>query len=165
MKRAIYAGSFDIIHNGHISIIERAINLFPTRKITIIVANNRNKNHMFSAEKRMAIVKASLDHLSDKVEIIMYDGIVSDWANKHSADIMIRGLRDGNDLTYEFSLEQFTRGTSNMETIYLSPYTQHLNTSSSLLRMFIQTNNLDKVKNYISEEGFNTLYKILKDRV
>jgi len=162
MNRAIYAGSFDIIHNGHISIIERAISLLPTRKITIIVANNHDKKHMFSIDERIKIVESSLSHLSDKIEIVAYEGIISSWANLNSADIMIRGLRDGNDLTYEFSLEQFTRNTSNMETVYLSPYTEHLNTSSSLLRMFIQTNNLDKVENYIPKEGFDVLCRILK---
>jgi len=162
MKRAIYAGSFDVIHNGHISIIERAISLFPTRLITVIVANNRDKKHMFNVDDRMAIVTASLAHLSDKVEIISFGGIISQWANDNNADIMIRGLRDGNDLTYEFSLEQFTRGTSKMETIYLSPFTEHLNTSSSLVRMYLQTDNVSEAKRYMDKDGFYTMNNILK---
>jgi pantetheine-phosphate adenylyltransferase len=162
MKNAIYAGSFDVIHNGHISIIERALELFPTRQVVVIVANNRDKKHYFSIDERMEIVNASLKHLKNKnIKIIAYEGIISEWANKNNADIMIRGLRDGNDLTYEFSLEQFTRASSNLETIYLSPFTEHLNTSSSLIRMFLQTNNIDKAKNFMNEKGFETMVKIL----
>ena len=149
MRRAIYAGSFDPVHNGHIDIIERAIDLFPTRRITVIVANNRDKNHYFSIEARMVMMQKALSHLADKVEIISYEGIIADWANENDADVMIRGLRDGFDLSYEFNLEQFTRGTSGLETVYLTPKTINLNTSSSLVRMFISTNKFVAAKDLV----------------
>ena len=164
MKRVIYAGSFDPIHNGHIDIIERAISLFPSRRVTIIVANNRDKKHFLSIEERIEIVKASLSHISDKVDIIMYEGIISDYANENNADVMIRGIRSGTDLEYEFNLEQFTRRTSKMETSYLTPTNEHINTSSSLVRMFVSTDNITEAKSYMAKDGFYTMSEILKKK-
>ncbi len=162
MKRVIYAGSFDPIHLGHIDIIERAVSLFPSRKVTVIVANNREKKHFLSITERMAVVKASLAHLDDKIEIIMYEGIISDYANENDADVMIRGIRSGTDLEYEFNLEQFTRKTSKMETSYLTPKNEHINTSSSLVRMFLTTANTVEAKAYMSKDGFYTMSEMMK---
>lgn len=164
MKRVIYAGSFDPIHSGHIDIIERAISLFPSRRVTVIVANNREKKHFLSIEDRMAVVSASLAHISDKIDVIMYEGIISDYANENDADVMIRGIRSGTDLEYEFNLEQFTRKTSKMETSYLTPKNEHINTSSSLVRMFLSTDNIAEAKSYMSKDGFYTMSEILKKK-
>lgn len=157
----IYAGSFDPIHSGHIDIIDRAIDLFPTRKLTVIVANNRDKKHLFSIEDRLKITKKALNKYENKINIIEYDGIISEYATKNNAEVMIRGVRSGVDFDYEFNLEQFTRQTSNMETSYLTPKTKHINTSSSLLRMFISSNNSSKCKSYMELES----YKLMRESV
>lgn len=163
-KIAIYAGSFDCIHSGHIEIIKRAVALFPTRIVHVIVADNRNKKHFFTADERYSIVEASLKELVGKIKIVKFDGIISNYANDNDADVMIRGIRDGVDLNYETALEQFTRNTSSAETVYLSPYTEHLNTSSSLIRMFLETDNVSEAKKYMDKDGFYTLTQILKNR-
>ena len=157
----VYAGSFDPMTLGHVDIVERTVALFPSREIHIVIANNRDKQHFFNFEQRLAIAKASLGHL-DSIKIIGYDGIISDYAKQNNADVMIRGFRNHSDIDYELNLEQFTRKTSDMETVYLSPYTQHLNTSSSLVRMFLQTDNNNEAKSYMSEAGFETMTEILK---
>lgn len=162
MKRVIYAGSFDPIHLGHIDIIERAVSLFPSRRVTVIVANNRDKKHFLTIEQRMAVTEASLAHLADKIDIIKYEGIISHYANEQDADVMIRGIRSGTDLEYEFNLEQFTRATSKMETSYLTPKNDHINTSSSLVRMFLQTDNTTEAKTYMHKDGFYTMSELLK---
>jgi len=163
-KIAIFAGSYDPMTLGHIDIVERAIRLFPSRKIHIVIANNRDKKHFFDFETRLAIAKASLSHLSENLEIVSWAGIISDYANQHNADVMIRGIRDGHDLTYEFNLEQFTRKTSKMETSYLTPKNDHINTSSSLVRMFITSDNVSEAKSYMSKDGFYTMTEVLKQQ-
>lgn len=160
MKKAIYAGSFDVIHNGHIDVIKRALNLFPSREIVIIVANNRDKKHMFSAKERFSITKESLKDLN--VKVIMFDGLISDYANQNNGDVMIRGIRNGKDLDYEVDLEQMTRLTSNMETVYLTPYTEHIHTSSSAVRRLISINRSDLVCNYMDKNGFLKMKNILE---
>lgn len=163
-KKVIFAASFDPIHNGHIDIIKRAIQLYPSRDIHVIVADNRDKKHMFTIDERYEIVKASLHEFESNIKIVKFDGIISDYANKNNADIMVRGIRDGVDLSYEFNLEQFTRATSKMETSYLTPRTENLNTSSSLIRMFIKSGNISEAKNFMKKEGFYTMEEILKSQ-
>jgi pantetheine-phosphate adenylyltransferase len=163
-KIAIYPGSFDPITNGHVDIIERATKLFIARKVHVVVANNRDKKHMFEIDERMAIAEASLSHLKDKIELVSFEGIISDYAKEKNADVLVRGIRDYTDFSYEIQLEQFTRQTSSLETVYLSPYTSHLNTSSSLVRMFIQSGNIAEAKNYMCKEGFYAMEEILKGK-
>jgi len=163
-KIAIYPISGDPMHSGHVEIVERATKLFISRKLHVVIADNRDKKHLFSTDERMKIAEASLSHLRDKIEIVKFGGIVSDYAKQHNADVMVRGIRDGVDFSYEVQLEQFTRGTSNVETVYLSPYTHHLNTSSSLIRMFINSGNISEAKNFMCKEGFYVMEEILKGR-
>lgn len=161
---AIYAASFDPIHNGHIAIIDRATKLFIARKVHVIVASNLDKKHMFNIDERMEIVKNSLSHLKDKIEIISYSGIIADYINDNNVDVSVRGIRNSTDFSYEVQLEQFTRDTTGIETVYLSPYTNDLNTSSSLLRMFIQSGNIQEAKKYMNYNGCQTMVKILESR-
>jgi len=163
-KIAIYPLSGDPFTAGHFDIVNRADKLFISRDIHVVIANNRDKKHFLSIDERLAIAKASLGKLNDKVKLVSYDGIISEYAKEHNADVMVRGIRDGLDFSYEVQLEQFTRGTSDLETVYLSPYTEHLNTSSSLVRMFIQSGNILKAKEYMVPEGFETMLELIERR-
>lgn len=163
-KIAIYPLSADPMTSGHVDIIERTTKLFIARKVHVVIADNRDKNHMFTTDERMQIVEASLSHLKDKIEIVKYGGIISDYAKQHNADVMVRGIRNSTDFDYEIQLEQFTRQTSNVETVYLSPYTDHLNTSSSLIRMFIKSGNISEAKNFMCKNGFYVMEEILKSK-
>lgn len=163
-KIAIYPLSADPMTSGHVDIIERATKLFISRKVHVVIANNRDKKHMFEIDERMAIATASLSHLMDKIELVSFGGIISDYAKEHNADVMVRGIRNSTDFDYEIQLEQFTRQTSNLETVYLSPYTSHLNTSSSLIRMFINSGNVPEAKNFMHKNGFYAMEEILKGK-
>lgn len=163
-KIAIFALSADPMTLGHVDIVERAIRLFPSRKIHVVIANNRDKKHFFDFEARLSIAKASLIHIAESIEIVSWSGLISDYANHNNADVMIRGVRTGVDMAYEFNLEQFTRKTSKMETSYLTPKNEHINTSSSLVRMFISTDNITEVKSYMGKYGFYTMTEILKKK-
>jgi pantetheine-phosphate adenylyltransferase len=163
-NKIIYPLSADPITSGHVDIIERIINLFPNDEIDIVIANNEKKKHLFSIQERLWIARSSCINLDRKVNIISYDGILSDYANNNNSTIMVRGIRNSTDFDYEINLEQFTRETSNLETIYLSPYTKHLNTSSSLVRNFILSGHMDKSHKFMEVNGFNKMKEILSNR-
>ncbi|CAH1210701.1 Phosphopantetheine adenylyltransferase [Paenibacillus plantiphilus] len=151
--KAIYAGSFDPITLGHVSVIERAFKLF--QQVHIVVANNRSKNHLFTLEQRTELVERSIPSLyANRTVIMPFEGIVADYINENRIDAVIRGIRNATDLEYELQLEQYIRNTTAAETVYLSPYTQHMQTNSSLVRMFFQSGKHELASHYMSPDAY-----------
>ena len=100
MKVAIYPGSFDPITNGHLDVLNRALKIFD--KVIVLVAINPNKKSRFSPEERKAMIEEAVDNKSVTVET--FDGLTVDYAKKHGATHLIRGLRAVTDFEYEFQL-------------------------------------------------------------
>ena len=100
MKVAIYPGSFDPITNGHLEILKRALNIFD--KVIILVAVNDSKKARFSPEDRVNMIKEAVN--DPRVEVDSYQGLTVEYAEKHGAQHLIRGLRAVTDFEYEFSL-------------------------------------------------------------
>ena len=100
MKIAVYPGSFDPITNGHLEILDRALNIFD--KVIMLVAVNPNKKTRFSAEERVAMIKEAVNN--PRVEVDSFDGLTVKYAKEHGAHHLIRGLRAVTDFEYEFSL-------------------------------------------------------------
>lgn len=101
MKKAIYPGSFDPITNGHLDILKRALEVFD--EVTVLVAINPNKNSNFSTEERVEMIKEATKDLKN-VKVDSYQGLTVDYAKKHGANHLIRGLRAVSDFEYEFQL-------------------------------------------------------------
>ena len=100
MRIAVYPGSFDPITNGHLEILQRALNIFD--KVIMLVAINPDKKSRFSAEERVAMIKEAIN--DERVVVDSYDGLTVEYAKKHGASHLIRGLRAVTDFEYEFSL-------------------------------------------------------------
>ncbi|MBW7476799.1 pantetheine-phosphate adenylyltransferase [Paenibacillus oenotherae] len=151
--KAIYAGSFDPITLGHVSVIERAFKLFD--QVHIVVANNRSKSHLFTLKQRTELVERSIpSQYAGRTVITPFEGIVADYINQYGIDAVIRGIRNATDLEYELQLEQYIRNTTSAETVYLSPYTQHMQTNSSLVRMFFQSGKHELASHYMSPDAY-----------
>lgn len=159
--KAVYAGSFDPITLGHLSVIERAFKLF--EDVHIIIANNRAKKHHFSLEQRTELVKASLAGVLNRVTIVPFEGIVANYINAHQIDVVIRGIRNVTDLDYELQMEQYIRNTTSADTIYLSPYTPDMLTSSSLVRMFFQSHKSELAQRYMHVDAYNKAIAYLNE--
>lgn len=101
MKIAVYPGSFDPITNGHLDILKRASKIFD--KIIILVAVNPNKHFNFSLAERVELIKESVKGINN-VEVDSFEGLTVDYAKKHNATHLIRGLRAVSDFEYEFQL-------------------------------------------------------------
>ena len=100
MKIAVYPGSFDPITNGHLDILERALKIFD--KVIVLVAVNSNKSSRFSINDRVDMIKEAVNN--PNVEVDYTDGLTVDYAKKHGATHLIRGLRAVTDFEYEFQL-------------------------------------------------------------
>ena len=101
MKIAIYPGSFDPITNGHLDILRRATKVFD--KVIVLVAYNPNKKSNFSAETRVEMIKEAVGD-TNNIEVYSDTGLTVEFAKKHHATHLIRGLRAVSDFEYEFQL-------------------------------------------------------------
>lgn len=131
-QAAIYPGTFDPVTYGHIDIIKRAQNIFS--EVIVAVAHNPHKKPLFSVEERVGLLKqATLDIKG--VEIIDFDGLVVDFARKHKAQVLVRGIRMLSDFEYEFQMALTNRKMSpDIETIFLMPHESYSYISSKLLK-------------------------------
>lgn len=157
--RAIYPGSFDPFTLGHLNILERATRLF--EHIDVVVAGNKAKTYMFTPEERCEIIRLSTLHVSETIHIVHHPGVIADYIAEHSIDVIIRGIRGSTDLDYEIKLEQYNRKACLAETVYLTPTTKHLNTSSTLVKMFLQTQKIDLAAEYLTENAQTYIHSLL----
>lgn len=102
MANALYPGSFDPIHNGHVDIVERAARLFD-ELVVAVYDNPSSKRLLFSTEERLALTRQSLGHLPN-VRVVSYSSLTVDIAREVGAMTIVRGLRATSDYEYESQL-------------------------------------------------------------
>ncbi len=141
-KTAIYPGSFDPITNGHLDLIHRASKLFDD--VIIAITQNTNKASFLSIEDRIIAVNNTVNSLNN-IRVLSFDSLLIDFANKHNANIIIRGLRAVSDFEYEFQLSGMNKRLNpNIETLFMTPSEEFANISSSLVReIFLLGGNID----------------------
>jgi pantetheine-phosphate adenylyltransferase len=101
MVLAVFPGTFDPIHYGHIDIAERAARLFD--KTILAVYDKPIKSLLFSPEERIALVRESFrDH--PKIEVQGYSGMTVDFCRQIGAQVIVRGLRVFSDFEFEFRM-------------------------------------------------------------
>lgn len=101
MIRAVFPGSFDPIHNGHIDIAIRASKLVD--ELVIAVYDKPLKNFLFSPEERLAMVRDVFTG-NDKIKVTGYSGLTVNFCKNIGAQVMVRGLRVFSDFEYEFRM-------------------------------------------------------------
>ncbi len=133
MRSAIFAGSFDPFHNGHLSVAKKASELFDDVYITI--AHNPNKkNRVFSAEEMKAAIQETL-HQNGLTNcfVLIEDGLIAELAQKKGVKYLVRGIRNNLDYNYEENMAQGNKKVYNdIETIYMRADESAL--SSSFIR-------------------------------
>jgi pantetheine-phosphate adenylyltransferase len=101
MVRALFPGTFDPIHYGHMDIAERASRLFD--EIVVAVYDKPIKTLFFSPEERIALVKEAVDS-NPKIRVTGYSGLTVEYAKKIGAQVIVRGLRVFSDFEFEFRM-------------------------------------------------------------
>ena len=131
-KTAIYPGSFDPITNGHLDLIHRASKLFDD--VIIAITQNTNKAGFLSIKDRILVTNNAVSSLNN-ITVTNFDSLLIDFAKKHNAQIIIRGLRAISDFEYEFQLSGMNKRLNpNIETLFMTPSEDFANISSSLVR-------------------------------
>ncbi len=101
MLVALYPGTFDPIHNGHIDIATRASRLFD--KLIVAVYERPGKNVLFSVEERVEMARKAFDG-NPKIEVESYNTLTVEFARSRGAKVIIRGLRVISDFELEFQM-------------------------------------------------------------
>ena len=102
MPSAVYPGSFDPVHNGHVDVATRASRLFD--RLVIAVYETPPKSMLFTTEERVELFRESVAHLAN-VEVESFSGLVApDLARRVGAQFILRGLRAGFDFEAEFEM-------------------------------------------------------------
>jgi pantetheine-phosphate adenylyltransferase len=132
MRTALYPGSFDPITNGHLDVIQRAAGLFD--RLIVAVARDNAKNSLFSVEERVALTSEAIAGIRN-VEVMPFDGLLVNFANKLGACALVRGLRAVSDFEFEFQLALMNRKLEpNLETMFLMPREEFTYISSRLVK-------------------------------
>ena len=131
MTAAMYPGTFDPITLGHEELLRRISNLFD--EVIVAIASSPRKDLMFSIDERIHLAKEVLSDLQN-VNVIAYEGLTVDFAQKNNIQVVVRGLRSALDFDYELRLADMNRSLSEeIETIFLTP-NKYAFVSSSLVR-------------------------------
>ena len=129
---AVYTGTFDPIHLGHLDIIERGCRLFD--RLIVAVGINPDKATLFSIEERVELIRDVTDEF-ENVEVMPFHALAVKFVRDVGARIMLRGLRTLSDMEYEFTMSLMNRNLDPaIETTFLMAKEQYSHVSSSLLR-------------------------------
>ncbi len=135
MKIAVFPGSFDPLHNGHVDIVNRLLPLFD--KVIIAVGINQDKKYLFEMEKRLQWLKDVFTN-EPKIEIKSYKGLTVEFCKQHNAKYLIRGLRTSADFEFEKAIAQLNKSQAGVESVFVISTPENAPVSSTILRDIIK---------------------------
>jgi pantetheine-phosphate adenylyltransferase len=132
---ALYPGTFDPFHNGHLDISRRALALFD--ELIIGVYDLPNKKLLFPHAQRISLVQDCMGEYvqSGRLQVLGYSGLTVEFARKCGARAMIRGLRNSVDFDYELQMSQTNNWLApDLESVFLFANAPHSFLSATLVR-------------------------------
>jgi pantetheine-phosphate adenylyltransferase len=129
---AVYPGSFDPLTNGHVDIITRGARIFD--RIIVAILINAEKAPLFSRDERLKITQEVFKDFPN-VEVDTFDGLLVDYVERRTAQVIVRGLRAVSDFEFEFQMALMNRRLNGkIETVFMMPAEQYSYISSRLIK-------------------------------
>jgi pantetheine-phosphate adenylyltransferase len=131
-KRALYPGTFDPLHNGHLDVLERASKLFD--EVVVAVAESTTKSTMFTLEQRIDLLERAVVSIPH-VRVVPFTGMLIHEFERLGVDVVVRGVRLFQDFEYEYTMALMNRRLlASFDVLFLMPSEQVLSLSSSLIK-------------------------------
>jgi pantetheine-phosphate adenylyltransferase len=132
-RKAIYPGTFDPFTNGHLDVLERALNIFD--EVTVVIAENSQKHALFTIEDRLAMIGEIIRDFKGVDVKVLKSGLLADYARQLGATAIIRGVRQVKDFEYEFQMSLLNRHLyPEVTTVFLMPNVKYTYVASSIIR-------------------------------
>ena len=132
MRKIIYPGTFDPIHNGHIDIATRAAKLFDV--LEFVVAINVEKDPLFTVEERLALITESTKHIKN-IKVNQFTGLVVDYAKSSDSIAIIRGLRHVSDFEFEFQMAMMNFHLNpDIASLFMMPIEKYIHLNSTVVK-------------------------------
>ncbi len=133
MNKAIYPGTFDPFTNGHLDVLERALNIF--ERVDVVIAENSQKNTLFTVEERLAMIQEVVSIFPNVGVDVLHDGLLADYARTAGAKAIVRGVRQVKDFEYELQMSLLNRHLyPEVTTVFLMPNVKYTYVASSIIR-------------------------------
>ena len=129
---AIYPGSFDPLTNGHLDVIQRALEIFD--EVIVAILRNPTKKSLFSTQERLEMIQQSFNG-NDALKVDAFDGLLVDYARMKKAVAIIRGMRAISDFENEFQMALMNRKLhKDVQSVFLMTGLRWIFTSSSIIK-------------------------------
>jgi len=132
---AVYPGSFDPVTFGHLDIIRRAASLF--NEVVVGIGQNPNKAELFTPEERLALISPHIDAVGN-VRAGIYRGLTIDFVRECGGSVLLRGIRDVNDLSHELQQANVNMMIGGIETIFMLTGDDYVLTSSTYIKQIYE---------------------------
>ncbi|MDE0571164.1 MAG: pantetheine-phosphate adenylyltransferase [Verrucomicrobiales bacterium] len=135
-RKAVYAGSFDPLTNGHLWMIKQGLSLFD--HLTVAIGINPEKDYTYGVDERLNILKKTLP-LSDNLDVAYFENLyLVDYATEIGASYILRGIRSAHDYEFERGMRHTnSQLKKDITTVFLMPPRDLAEVSSSMVKGLI----------------------------
>jgi pantetheine-phosphate adenylyltransferase len=133
MRKAVYAGSFDPITNGHLWMVEKGSHLFD--ELIVAIGENPEKKYTFSFDERLRVLRDSVKGITNISVSSFENQFLVNYARTVGAQFILRGIRDSRDYEFERGMRHINDDLqSHITTVFLMPPREIAEVSSSLVK-------------------------------